>query len=78
LSMLHLAIMVPFLSAAVLPLLRRLSGRIHTGWFALPVPLLLFVLFVLRIESVRGGDSQRGNPGYPQRIQQSAAYRARP
>jgi len=59
LSMLHLAIMVPFLSAAVLPLLRRLSGRIHTGWFALPVPLLLFVLFVMRIESVRGGDSQR-------------------
>jgi len=59
LSMLHLAIMVPFLSAAMLPLLRRVTGRMHAGWLALPVPLLLFILFIYQLDSVRGGQFRK-------------------
>jgi multicomponent Na+:H+ antiporter subunit A len=59
LSMLHLAIMLPFLAACFIPLLRRFSGRIHAGWIALPVPLLLFLAFASRVASVRSEGAQQ-------------------
>jgi multicomponent Na+:H+ antiporter subunit A len=55
LSMLHLAIMVPFLAAGIFPLVKRIGARIHAGWIALPVPLLLFLFFSTQVASVRTG-----------------------
>lgn len=55
-SLLHAAIFVPFLYAVVVPLLYRTIRRIHTGWFVLPVPVLLFTYFILQLPSVRDGD----------------------
>ncbi len=45
LSVLHLAILLPLLAAPFIPFLFRAVKRIHTGWFVLVVPTLLFVYF---------------------------------
>lgn len=54
--MLHAAIFVPFLFAVVVPLLYKYVRRIHTGWFVLPAPVLLFTYFIMQLPSVRNGD----------------------
>lgn len=45
LSLLHWAIFTPFLSAIAVPFLYKLLKRIHTGWFVLAVPFVLFLYF---------------------------------
>ena len=45
-SLLHLAIISPFLLAVLVPILYKLFKKVHTGWFILPLPLVLFVYFV--------------------------------
>ncbi|WP_028559523.1 Na+/H+ antiporter subunit A [Paenibacillus pinihumi] len=45
-SWLHLAVLTPFLFTLVVPLLNKNIRRIHTGWFVLAVPLLLFIYFL--------------------------------
>ncbi|MBT2687608.1 Na+/H+ antiporter subunit A [Bacillus sp. ISL-47] len=45
-SLLHLAIISPFLLAIVVPLAYKLFRQIHTGWFILPLPILLFSYFI--------------------------------
>ncbi|MGF9713650.1 Na+/H+ antiporter subunit A [Paenibacillus naphthalenovorans] len=55
-SLLHAAIFVPFLFAVVVPLLYKYVRRIHTGWFVLPAPVLLFTYFIMQLPSVRNGD----------------------
>ncbi len=54
--MLHIAILIPFLWAALIPLMRVLP-RIHPGWAVLPVPAALFVYFLSRIPQSAAGDS---------------------
>lgn len=39
---LHLSILVPFLFALIVPFIFKYVRRIHTGWFVILVPLLLF------------------------------------
>lgn len=43
---LHLAILIPFFVAPVIPFLFKAMRRIHTGWFVVFVPLFLFLYFV--------------------------------
>lgn len=44
-SWLHAAVLMPFLFAVFVPLLHKKIRHIHTGWFVLAVPLLLFIYF---------------------------------
>jgi multicomponent Na+:H+ antiporter subunit A len=46
LSLLHLAIISPFLLAILVPFAYKLFRQIHTGWFILPLPILLFSYFI--------------------------------
>jgi len=46
LSLLHFAVLFPFLYTVFVPLLFKKAPRIHTGWFVIIVPLMLFVYFL--------------------------------
>lgn len=56
-SWLHLVILSPFLLAFFVPLLYRKFQRIHTGWFVLPLPLVLFIYFTQYISGVSKGET---------------------
>ncbi|UYP08395.1 Na+/H+ antiporter subunit A [Priestia megaterium] len=56
-SWLHLVILSPFLLAFFVPLLYRKFQRIHTGWFVLPLPLVLFIYFTQYISGVSKGEA---------------------
>ncbi|USL36081.1 Na+/H+ antiporter subunit A [Priestia megaterium] len=56
-SWLHLVILSPFLLAFFVPLLYRNFQRIHTGWFVLPLPLVLFIYFTQYISGVSKGET---------------------
>ncbi|WNS74779.1 Na+/H+ antiporter subunit A [Bacillus sp. DTU_2020_1000418_1_SI_GHA_SEK_038] len=45
-SLLHLAILSPFLLAILVPILYKFFRQVHTGWFVLPLPILLFSYFL--------------------------------
>ncbi|MFB9280072.1 Na+/H+ antiporter subunit A [Cohnella cellulosilytica] len=44
-SLLHFAVLLPFLYTVFVPLFFKKMPRIHTGWFVIIVPMLLFVYF---------------------------------
>lgn len=44
-SLLHIAVLAPFIVALVVMLTYKLIGRVHTGWVVLPVPVVLFAYF---------------------------------
>ncbi|MCA1027756.1 Na+/H+ antiporter subunit A [Cytobacillus kochii] len=44
-SLLHLAIIAPFIIAVFVPLIYKNIKSVHTGWFILPLPILLFIYF---------------------------------
>jgi len=46
LSLLHLAVISPFLLAIFVPILFKVFRRVHTGWFVLTLPVLLFSYFL--------------------------------
>lgn len=48
----YAAILLPFLFAVCGPLLNRLLPRVHTGWFMLPVPIVLFVYLLSLIPEI--------------------------
>lgn len=52
-SVLHAAIMAPFLFAAFVPVIRKRFKMIHTGWFVLIVPVVLFGLLLTYLPVVR-------------------------
>lgn len=45
-TLLHLAVLTPFLFAVFVPFLYKYIKQIHTGWFVLLVPLTLFIYFL--------------------------------
>lgn len=45
-TVLCLVILLPFLYAVLVPFFYRHVKRVHTGWFVLPVPLILFLYLV--------------------------------
>ncbi|HLU22810.1 MAG TPA: Na+/H+ antiporter subunit A [Bacillaceae bacterium] len=52
-SPLHIAIIAPLLLAIFIPLFYKYLPRIHTGWFVLFLPAILFVYFLQRIPEVK-------------------------
>ncbi|WP_110931406.1 Na+/H+ antiporter subunit A [Paenibacillus bouchesdurhonensis] len=54
-STLHAAIILPFILAIGVPLLKRLPGRPHPGWAVLLGPAALFIYFLGQIPSVQAG-----------------------
>src|SRR5690606_4885114 len=50
-------ILIPFFAAALIPLLYRRIGKLNVGWFVLIVPLVLFIIFALRIPDISAGDT---------------------
>lgn len=55
--MLHLAILSPFLLALLVPIVYKYVRQIHTGWFVLFLPVLLFSYFFQFISETMGGHS---------------------
>lgn len=51
--LLHLAIISPFLLAIFIPILYKFLNKIHTGWFVLPLPILLFSYFLTFLTTTR-------------------------
>jgi multicomponent Na+:H+ antiporter subunit A len=45
-SMLHWVIISPLLFAIFVPFLYKYVRSIHTGWFVLPLPIILFIYFI--------------------------------
>jgi len=55
LSLLHAAVLLPFIYALGVSASRRPSRRIHAGWIVLPVPAALFAYFLTQIPNVQDG-----------------------
>ncbi|WP_062350292.1 Na+/H+ antiporter subunit A [Bacillus kwashiorkori] len=56
-SALHFAIISPFIFAIFVPFLYKLFRKIHTGWFVLLLPSILFIYFLQFISVTRDGDT---------------------
>lgn len=52
----HLAIIIPFLAALLIPLISR-RIRFHLGWLVLSVPVILFLLLIQYIPSIAEGQT---------------------
>lgn len=55
-SLLHWAVLSPFLLAIIVPILCKLFRQIHTGWFVLILPIILFTYFSRFISLTKQGD----------------------
>ncbi|MGM7702082.1 Na+/H+ antiporter subunit A [Pseudalkalibacillus sp. Hm43] len=55
--MLQFAVLAPFLTALLVPFFFRYIRQVHTGWFVLPVPFLLFIYFLSQMGTVSEGDN---------------------
>ncbi|KKI89047.1 cation:proton antiporter [Bacillus sp. SA1-12] len=57
-SWLHLLILIPFIFAIAVPYLyKKFTPRIHTGWFVLFVPLLIFINLLTFIPRISQGNT---------------------
>lgn len=56
-TILHLAILLPFIFAIFVPILYKFFQKIHTGWFVLVIPILLFVYFIQFIDTTMNGEA---------------------
>jgi len=54
-TLLHWAILSPFLFAILIPFLYKAFRKIHTGWFVLILPVVLFVYFFRFISLTKNG-----------------------
>ena len=50
-------ILLPFLGAALIPLLYRRLSKVHLGWFVLVIPVLLFSILAAYIPKVASGET---------------------
>ncbi|WP_212925041.1 Na+/H+ antiporter subunit A [Oceanobacillus sp. J11TS1] len=55
-TLLHWAALSPFIAAVLIPFLYKYLKRIHTGWFVLILPLVLFVYFLSFIPRTSSGE----------------------
>ncbi|MDA3131079.1 Na+/H+ antiporter subunit A [Aliibacillus thermotolerans] len=51
-SWIHFFILVPILFSVFIPILYKIFPRIHTGWFVLSIPIVLFIYFLQQVPSV--------------------------
>ncbi|MBS2970317.1 Na+/H+ antiporter subunit A [Metabacillus sp. KIGAM252] len=56
-SLLHLAILLPFIMALFVPLFYKWFKNVHTGWFVLLLPVILFIYFFQYIKPVSSGSN---------------------
>lgn len=56
-SLLHFVIIVPYLFAFGSPFFSKMTLRIHTGWFILPAPVMIFIYFLGRVPEVQSGEA---------------------
>lgn len=56
-SLLHLAILSPFILTVFIPFFYKYARQIHTGWFVLFLPVLLFGYFLQFINGNMNGES---------------------
>lgn len=54
-SFLFFLVLAPFIAACVIPFLYRFVKSIHTGWFALVLPITLFVILIRRLPIIMSG-----------------------
>ncbi|MGE6629899.1 Na+/H+ antiporter subunit A [Bacillus sp. NPDC077027] len=54
-QLIHFAILSPFLLAFLVPFLFKYVRRIHTGWFVLILPILLFSYFIQMLKFTSNG-----------------------
>ncbi|MFD2830150.1 Na+/H+ antiporter subunit A [Corticicoccus populi] len=54
-TLLHLAVLTPFLFAILVPFLYKFVKQIHTGWFVLFIPLSLFIYFLTYLPITSSG-----------------------
>jgi len=52
LSILHLVVLSPFLYTLLIAITYTFMKKVHTGWFVLPLPILLFLYFCSNIGSI--------------------------
>ncbi|MFD2444468.1 Na+/H+ antiporter subunit A [Bacillus sp. CGMCC 1.16607] len=52
-SLLHLAIVSPFILAIFIPILYKYLRNLHTGWLVLPLPILLFSYFLTFLSTTK-------------------------
>ncbi|WP_409298912.1 Na+/H+ antiporter subunit A [Peribacillus sp. SCS-26] len=65
-SILHLAVLAPLVLAVFTPFLWKKVPRVHTGWFVLPIPVILFCYFLSLIPAgPSNGDSILTIPWIP-------------
>lgn len=57
-SWLHIMIFIPFVFAIIIPFLYKLfNQKIHTGWFVLPIPILIFSYLSTYISTISKGQT---------------------
>lgn len=56
-SLIHLVILSPLIFAIFVPFLHKYFRQIHTGWFVLILPILLFIYFIGFIRSSMNGET---------------------
>ncbi|GAB2569181.1 Na+/H+ antiporter subunit A [Gracilibacillus alcaliphilus] len=56
-SLLHWAVLSPFLVAILIPFLYKYMKRIHTGWFVLLLPFALFIYFLTFLPVTSSGET---------------------
>ncbi|MDQ0229786.1 Na+/H+ antiporter subunit A [Metabacillus malikii] len=56
-TLLHVAILAPFLFAILVPFLYKYFRQVHTGWFVLVLPIALFVYFFQFIGDMMEGET---------------------
>ncbi|MHA6252845.1 Na+/H+ antiporter subunit A [Oceanobacillus sp. CAU 1775] len=56
-TVLHWATISPFLLAFLIPFLYKYLRRIHTGWFVLLIPTVLFIYFLTYLPVTMAGDT---------------------
>src|SRR5699024_2348148 len=57
LTLLHWATISPFLLAFLIPFFYKYFRKIHTGWFVLILPLILFIYFLTYLPVTMDGDT---------------------
>ncbi|MDQ0269882.1 Na+/H+ antiporter subunit A [Cytobacillus purgationiresistens] len=57
-SLLHIMILIPFIFAIFVPLLYKFfNPRIHTGWFVLIIPVIIFIYLIRFIPGISSGET---------------------
>ncbi|WP_050184217.1 Na+/H+ antiporter subunit A [Domibacillus robiginosus] len=60
-TLIHLFIFVPILVALLIPFIGKWFPKLHLGWAAFPVPVLLFTFFLAKIPETADGGSIYGS-----------------